>query len=296
MVEIPEHLLKRSREAMARAKAAKGESVEPVEEESPEAQEAASSEPPAAAEARPDSAEAPAPEPSAASPATTLETALQAAPKPEPGVAVSGQVDEAGSPFPSADLAAAGGYSPEELVESAAGIKEVASSRAPGWLVLAFVIIPIVSILYLTQFSHGVQCGQAGTLKVGGNGQLQTCDGKPLPSPGAGGTKKQGPDGAQIFAQRCAACHGPNGEGGVGRPLNKNNGTTLLEDFPTAAAQIEFVTKGNQAFPQGWGANARPPRGVMPAFGNTLSPDEIQAVVQFERSLAGEAAAAASSS
>ncbi len=289
MVEIPEHLLKRSREAMARAKAAKGEAVE---EPAPEAAEEAASE----AEEQV-STPAGAPEPAAAggeveAEASAGEAASAAAPPvPEPGTrAVAAEpavVQEAVS-------LATGAYPEEELVEAGAGIKEVAYSRAPGWLIAVFVVIPVIALLYMTQFSHGVQCGQAGTLAVESDGSLVTCDGKPLPSPGTGGTKKQCPDGAYSFSQKCAACHGPNGEGGVGLPLNKNNGTTLLEDFPDAASQIEFVTKGNQAFPQGWGAKARRPQGVMPGFGNSLSPEEIEAVVQHERSLAGEAAAGGS--
>jgi mono/diheme cytochrome c family protein len=279
MVEIPEHLLKRSREAMAKAKAAKGEAVE----EEPAAEEAAPGE--QAAPAPPE--EAPVEETAAAPP---VGEQLKP-PAEEAAVEVSGPGAEPAAEAGYEPVAAAlprSAYPPEDLVESAAGIKEVASSRAPGWLIAAFVIIPVISLLYMTQFSHGVPCGKAGTLQVGAEGRLESCDGKPLPSPGTGGGAPKGPDGKEIFAQKCAACHGPNGEGGVGRPLNKNNATTLLQDFPDAAAQVEFVTKGNQAFPQGWGANSNPPKGVMPAFGNSLSPEEIRAVVQFERSLAGE--------
>lgn len=268
MVEIPEHLLKRSREAMAKAKAAKGE---PVEEEPSPPESAETEAEPGVAEEAP-----------AAQPPPVQEAPLEmppAAAEPTPGAAAASAV-----PAPS------GGYPPEDLVEGTAGIKEVASSRAPGWIIAAFVIIPVVSLIYMTQFSRGVQCGQAGTLQVAADGSLETCEGKPLPSPGTGGRTQEGPDGEEIYARRCAACHGPRGEGGVGTPLNKDNGTKLLENFPDAAAQIDFVSKGNQAFPQGWGKNSQLPKGVMPAFGETLSPEEIKAVVAFERSLAGEAA------
>ncbi len=286
MVEIPEHLLKRSREAMARAKAAKGEAVE---EPAPEAAEEAASEPEEEI-----AASAGAPEPVAAGSEVGAEAGgEEEAPAAAPPAPEAGARAAAAEPTAVQETAflAPGAYSEEELVEAGAGIKEVAYSRAPGWLIAVFVVIPVIALLYMTQFSHGVQCGQAGTLAVESDGSLVTCDGKPLPSPGTGGTQKKGPDGAEIYAQKCAACHGPNGEGGVGLPLNKNNGTTLLEDFPDAASQIEFVTKGNQAYPQGWGAKSRRPQGVMPGFGNSLSPEEIEAVVQHERSLAGEAAA-----
>lgn len=66
-------------------------------------------------------------------------------------------------------------------------------------------------------------------------------------------------DGAAVFRDRCASCHGPRGEGGTGPALR-------------GQAKVEIVTAG------------RPTRG-MPAFGEILSDDEIEAVVDHANSL-----------
>jgi mono/diheme cytochrome c family protein len=67
-------------------------------------------------------------------------------------------------------------------------------------------------------------------------------------------------DGAAVYAARCAACHGPNGEGGVGPAL----GGVVDEHGVEYATNI--VTNG---------------RGQMPAWGAILTPAEIAAVVQY---------------
>lgn len=104
-------------------------------------------------------------------------------------------------------------------------------------------------------------------------------------STGSGGGG--GGDGAALYTKNCAACHGASGQGGVGLPLSKDNNTTLLQDFPDAAAQVEFVAKGSAAYPDGFGALKKKGTGAMPAWGSQLKPEEIQAVVTYERSLAG---------
>jgi cytochrome c oxidase cbb3-type subunit 3 len=72
-------------------------------------------------------------------------------------------------------------------------------------------------------------------------------------------------DGADLFAERCAACHGFNGQGGVGIPL-------ALPDF-LAVADNDYLTKTIRL--------GRPGR-VMPAFPD-LSPDEVHALIGFMR-------------
>lgn len=74
-------------------------------------------------------------------------------------------------------------------------------------------------------------------------------------------------DGAIVYADRCAACHGSAGEGGVGPTLA---GGAVVEAFPDVADQILVVTGG---------------RGGMPDFGTTLSAEEIEAVVLYTRGL-----------
>ncbi len=65
---------------------------------------------------------------------------------------------------------------------------------------------------------------------------------------------------ADIFSQRCSGCHGENREG--------DNGPALLPDVLTKdpSAYANTVTNGS---------------GPMPAWGNRLSADEINALVEF---------------
>jgi mono/diheme cytochrome c family protein len=79
-----------------------------------------------------------------------------------------------------------------------------------------------------------------------------------------------GVDGAAIFGQRCAGCHGGDGSGGIGPRLA---GGRVVANFPDPQDQIAVVTNG---------------RGGMPAFGERLSPEEIAAVVDYTRTVLAE--------
>ena len=75
-----------------------------------------------------------------------------------------------------------------------------------------------------------------------------------------------GPDGAAIYSQRCATCHGDDGGGGIGPALADGR---MVTRFPDADDQIAIVTVG---------------RGQMPSFSDRgLTADEIAAVVEFTR-------------
>lgn len=67
-------------------------------------------------------------------------------------------------------------------------------------------------------------------------------------------------DAAAIFSASCSSCHGAEREGGGGPPLLPAN---LTEDAPV---YFETITNGS---------------GSMPAWGNRLSADEINALVEF---------------
>ncbi len=75
--------------------------------------------------------------------------------------------------------------------------------------------------------------------------------------------------GAAVFADRCASCHGAEGQGGgIGPPL----AGVVEANFPDVGDQIAVVTNG---------------QGRMPAFADQLSSDEIAAVVEFTRTSLG---------
>lgn len=83
----------------------------------------------------------------------------------------------------------------------------------------------------------------------------------PLPAPAAH-------DGARLYAQHCAACHGAQGKGGVGVPL----------------ALPDFLAQADDAYLRRTIRLGRPGR-VMPAF-TQLSDAEVNAVVAYLRGLA----------
>jgi cytochrome c oxidase subunit 2 len=76
-------------------------------------------------------------------------------------------------------------------------------------------------------------------------------------------------EGQRTYVARCASCHGANGGGNIGPALG--NGV-VVENYPDIASQIRVISEG---------------RGVMPAFANVLTPDEIEAVASYEREQLG---------
>ena len=92
-------------------------------------------------------------------------------------------------------------------------------------------------------------------------------EGKELP-PGNGAAK----EGAQLFAQKCAVCHGSNGEGGIGARLVGGKGTlntlhpekTVGSFYASATTVWDYI---NRAMPQ----NAP----------GSLAPDEVYALTAF---------------
>ena len=80
-----------------------------------------------------------------------------------------------------------------------------------------------------------------------------------------------GVDGATVFGDNCATCHGGDGSGGIGPRLA---GGRVVTVYPDPADQIAVVTNG---------------RAGMPAFGQKLTEEEIAAVVEYTRTvLAGD--------
>lgn len=71
-------------------------------------------------------------------------------------------------------------------------------------------------------------------------------------------------EGAEVFRQSCARCHGAAGRGGIGPSLQQIE--TRLDD----AAQRDIVVNG---------------RNTMPRFASTLSESEIDAVVRYTREI-----------
>ena len=84
---------------------------------------------------------------------------------------------------------------------------------------------------------------------------------QPAPVPAAGTAD----EGATLYSTRCASCHGEDGGGSFGPALG---GGVAVGRFPDAADQIVVVTQG---------------RGSMPSFADSLTPEQIAAVVEYTR-------------
>ena len=98
-----------------------------------------------------------------------------------------------------------------------------------------------------------------------------------------------GTDGQKLFDGFCARCHtqgfpygeaGPAGGGAFGPSLT--NGSTLRQ-FPSPVLHTEWVAETAE-FGEQYGTRGVA-KGVMPFFGRMLTPEQIQAVVDYERTL-----------
>lgn len=151
----------------------------------------------------------------------------------------------------------------------------------PRWLTAAFVIIPLLAVAYILVSPNGPDCGTGAQLLVDPvTGTAVNCDGSAY---GTEATDYFG-NGAALYAQ-CQACHAADGSGGAGPAFT---GGDLLTVFPagSCSTQIEWVTLGTSGWPDPtYGATSKPVGGVglMPAFGPTLTPDQIAEVVLYER-------------
>jgi mono/diheme cytochrome c family protein len=104
--------------------------------------------------------------------------------------------------------------------------------------------------------------------------------------------KKYGTDGKALFEGFCARCHtkgwsigepGEQGGGAFGPSLL--DGATVNQ-FPDIESHIEFVATGSQyAKPYGTRGVGGNEAGGMPGFGQMLTPEQLKAVVEYERSL-----------
>jgi len=83
---------------------------------------------------------------------------------------------------------------------------------------------------------------------------------------GAAPAPDGGVDGAAVYQDNCAACHGGDGQGLVGPALG---GGAVVEAYPDPADQVAVVADG---LPNG-----------MPSFGANLTPEELEAVVAYTR-------------
>ncbi|HMC53475.1 MAG TPA: cytochrome c, partial [Acidimicrobiales bacterium] len=116
-------------------------------------------------------------------------------------------------------------------------------------------------------------------------------------------TAQEGLNGAQLFDANCSRCHtqgwsyGESGVIGGGAYGPDLTGGAESRQFPSANDQIDFITNG-VAFGKAYGTRGigitciavqnnpcTSPGGGMPFFGGILGPDQIAAIVAYERGL-----------
>lgn len=228
---------------------------------------------PPAPEAAPAAAAA-APAPPDASPldvevvAPAAEAAPEAPPEPEP----EEEPDE----------------EPEEVLVGSAGIREMKRKSFPRWLAATFLVVPLIALFYAATFASGPGCGNGGALAIDPvTGVAENCDGSEFGSLGGNPLKL----GAALYsveaAPACSSCHGTDGGGGTGPALG---GGAVVATFPACIDHIRWVALGTDRWRDEvgdtYGAQGKPVGGggVMQSYETSgLTPEEIAAVVLFER-------------
>jgi mono/diheme cytochrome c family protein len=153
--------------------------------------------------------------------------------------------------------------------------------KYPIWLAAAFVLIPLLAVVYILVSPNGPDCGSGGQLGVDAvTGEAVNCDGSEY---GVVSVDNFSAGGA--LYQQCVACHSDNGSGGVGPAFTAG---AILATFPAGSCSdhVEWVTLGTAGWPEPtYGATDKAVGGVglMPAFGTSLTEEQIVQVALYER-------------
>ena len=282
---LPESLVQRSAEARAAETGASvdeilaawagGEAPAAPEPAEPEvAEESTPDEPEAAAETTPDT------EPQEPVAPITAPTPTEPA---EPAAA-------ARAPVPTEVTAAQAAGLPEVITVPTAGIRERTDFAIPKWLTAVLLIAPLFALFALGGSATGA-CGEGTELGIDVvSGEIVNCDGSEFTGGGVGGGTVDfvglGSDiygGGGVAGVNCAGCHGSGGQGVGQFPAMSG----VLTTFGACADHVEWVLLGSQGF-QGrgdttYGDTGKPIGGGMPAFANSLTEEQLAAVVAFER-------------
>jgi mono/diheme cytochrome c family protein len=176
---------------------------------------------------------------------------------------------------------------PEEVVIGSAGIRTLRRKSLPRWLAATFLVVPLFALFYAATFASGPGCGNGGALAVDPvTGVAENCDGSEFGSVGGNPLRLGAALYAAEAAPTCQSCHGADGGGGTGPAFA---GGAVIETFPACADHILWVTLGTNRWRDEvgntYGATNKPVGGggVMQAYEDGLTPEEIAAVVLFER-------------
>ncbi len=186
--------------------------------------------------------------------------AAGAPPAPAAGAAVPATVAAGGPALPRGPVAPAGRAAatppppkpPPHYVEAYRKRRKI-----PVWAMPAVLALPLWAVLY------------AGTLTAPPSNEVTLLA-----------------EGTATYSN-CSACHGATGGGGAGPQLSDG---AVLGTFPDPVDQVKWIITGSAGAEGGvYGVNNKPSVGGMPAFGGTLTLEQIVSVVMHERiDLSGE--------
>ena len=286
----PKHLVERSAEARA---AADGLTTEEVL-----AAWAGGVPPPSggAAPSRPaDEGVAPAPRTPAPEPEPAPETPAPAAVAAQPATAATTTITAAAPPPPERVSISEARDFEAVITGPTAGITERITASIPRWLTVLFFAVPLIGLTYLVTFANGPTCGAGGQLTVDRlTGAVENCDGSEFAAGGgAGGVDVRAVigEGSALYAEpsSCTSCHGAGGGGGTGPAFAGE----VLSTFAMCTDHIEWVALGTTGFQDAGRATygdldkAVGAGGQMPSFQDTLTADQLAAVVFYERVVFG---------
>ncbi|HJR92263.1 MAG TPA: cytochrome c [Acidimicrobiia bacterium] len=160
-----------------------------------------------------------------------------------------------------------------------AGITERTGFNMPTWLGALLLIIPAFGLLYLAM-GASAECGSGTELGIDRvTGELINCDGTAFEGRGPAGGGTDFIAAGEALFPTCAGCHGAQGQGQGTFPAL----TGVFTTFGACADHIEWVTLGSGGFSGTYGDVNKPVQGGMPAFGSSLTEEQIASVVAFER-------------
>jgi hypothetical protein len=202
---------------------------------------------------------------------------------PEPAVPAADSAPQEPAPAPAAATPPEPSPDTEELADSERAAESVFAGF-PTWLSAALVLIPMVALAYVLIAPNGPGCGASGQLAIDPEtGVAENCDGTEYGVE----TISFYTIGEELYTSAgCAACHGPDGGGGTGPAFA---GGAVLVTFPAESCtdHVSWVALGTAKWPDAtYGANdtALGASGAtMPGFEDRLTPEELAAVVIFER-------------
>ncbi|HET7718790.1 MAG TPA: cytochrome c [Acidimicrobiales bacterium] len=168
---------------------------------------------------------------------------------------------EAAAPAVPADAAAPVPATPEPVEELTPYVEPAIPRRVPAWVYPVLAVLPFWAFVYFGAFGERGDTGPVDPMVLG----------------------------EEVYRSAgCAGCHGANGQGQGNFPALA--GGEVLKTFPDEADHVSWIETGSAPFkgqpygdPNREGGQRVATTGGMPAFGGSLSPEEIEAVVLYER-------------